>query len=110
MHYTAKLGKWKSKWHDVANNRAHVILLIVVGFVAAAYVAGASEDNSSWFFSIPNEEFERVMRGVYSQRGGTVPRRRRGAGPGDRRDAPPDALAHLSAQISARSRRSTPVI
>jgi len=63
------------------------------------YVAAAAEDNSSWFFSIPNSEFERVMRGVYTQREGTVPRRRRG---GEAAAAPPDALAHLSAQLSQR--------
>ena len=58
-----------------------------------AYVAAAAEDNSSWFFSIPNEEFTRVLGDIYSQRGGAAPRRR-GAERGVLRA--PDSLSLLN--------------
>ena len=60
----------------------HTILLLALTFFGLAYVAAAAEDNSSWFFSIPNEEFTRVLGDIYSQRGGAAPSYSASAGAG----------------------------
>ena len=102
---TVKIQPWREEWHNLAKNREHVTFLIVAAALAAAYVAAGAEDNSSWFFSIPNDEFVRVMRGVYGSRGRAPLRKtRRGE-----QYAPNDALSNLSARMHARHTAS-PVI
>lgn len=99
---TSKIQPWREEWHNFAKNQEHITFLIIVGAVAAAYVAAAAEDNSSWFFSIPNEEFTRVMRGIYNQRQGAgahVPRKKRRG----QQYAPNDSLSILTARVQARA-------
>ena len=109
-YVTSKIQPWRNEWHDLAKNREHFVFLVVIMALGAAYIAAGAEDNSSWFFSIPNEEFVRVMRSVYTQpsgggRAAYHPRRvKRG-----QQFAPPDALSNLTARLSARP-RSTPVV
>ena len=100
-HYVVdRLPDWREDWHSLSKKVPHTMLLICVSFFAAAYVAAAAEDNSSWFFSIPNSEFERVMGDIYAQRAGNAPRRR---GAGGVAYSPPDSLSLLTARMSARA-------
>ena len=44
---------------ETREERAALVLLLALTFFGLAYVAAAAEDNSSWFFSIPE-------RGIYA--------------------------------------------
>jgi hypothetical protein len=101
---TSKIQPWREEWHNFAKNREHVTFAIIAAALGAAYIAAGAEDNSSWFFSIPNDEFVRVMRGVYASRG-AAPRRKTKSG---EQYAPNDALSNLTARMAARG--ATPVL
>ena len=106
-HYVVdRIPDWREEWWRLGKNGPHTILLLALTFFGLAYVAAAAEDNSSWFFSIPNEEFTRVLGDIYSQRGGAAPRRR---GPNGASYAPPDSLSLLTARMRERSARPVPV-
>ena len=102
-HVTSKIDPWRDEWHNLAANAGHVVWLTIIWSCVAAYVAHYAEDNSSHFFSIPNDEFTRVMKGIYNQPGsrGYAPKRRNKRG---QQYAPPDALSNLSARLSQRPR------
>jgi hypothetical protein len=106
-HYVVdRIPDWREEWWRLGKNGPHFVLLLALTFFGLAYVAAAAEDNSSWFFSIPNEEFTRVLGDIYSQRGGAAPRRR---GPNGASYAPPDSLSLLTARMRERSSRPVPV-
>lgn len=91
---------WRKSWHHLAQNRPQVIFWLAVAFIAAALLAHAAEDNRSYFFSVPNADFQRVLRAAYA-----TSARRPEVGTSFSR--PPDSLAILSAQLSARRRHET---
>ncbi|KAH8049001.1 hypothetical protein JL722_12237 [Aureococcus anophagefferens] len=101
--FVYQIDPWRDEWHNLANNAGHVVWLTIIWSCVAAYVAHYAEDNSSHFFSIPNDEFTRVMKGIYNQPGsrGYAPKRRNKRG---QQYAPPDALSNLSARLSQRPR------
>ena len=99
MRITRTLGPWRLEWHDVSFNKFHTIVMMTVGSCFAAYIAAAAEDTSSWFFSIPNDEFVRVLRGVYEQKEGVAPRRRVNG----ETYAPPDSLSLMTARVRERA-------
>jgi len=75
------------------------MLVIFAAALALGVMAHFAEDNSSHFLSIPNEEFLRVMHGIYEPKG--APKT------ASKNDAPPDSLALLSARLSARGGQTT---
>lgn len=97
------LPPWRKSWHNLASNRPHFIFVLVATLIAAAFLAHAAENNSSHALSIPNSEFTRVLRSVYASSANprlrsNVDRLSRANAP----NAPPDSLAILSSQLSAR--------
>ena len=102
-HYVVdRIPDWREEWWRLGKNGPHFVLLLALTFFGLAYVAAAAEDNSSWFFSIPNEEFTRVLGDICLQRGGAAPRRR---GPNGASYAPPDSLSPLTARMRESGRR-----
>jgi len=89
---------WRSHWHDLTKNRAHTLVLVVLAFLAVAYVAYCAEANTSHLFSVPNAEFTRVLRSVYGldDRPSSASPKRKSAPHRHQRD---DSLALLTSRL-----------
>lgn len=96
------LPPWRKSWHNIASNRPHFIFVLVATLFVAAFLAHAAEDNSSHVLSIPNSEFTRVLRSVYASSASPRPRSMDRVSRATAQYTPPDSLAILSSQLSAR--------
>lgn len=95
------MPKWQKSWHNISFNRQHFIFWLVATLVTLAFFAHAAESNRSRIFSVPNSEFNRVLRSLYYDAQSTstniraplVSRKKHSPREGD------DSLTILTAQI-----------